>query len=571
MTRGQPPVNENPSTDPRSDLLERFAAVLAPDESETLKDVREYVDCLTSHGRSPLSSGSDDQVLSTYVLHLRTTYSGEDQATLQKKLDSIKRFYEWAQAEGALKSPPSPTFDLDSPILKNEDQIPWRQDLDRANPQERELARLRALNHLAQELNRSADVQSALDNTLETLVEVMGVQTAWVSLLTDGGLQALNAGGQEARKFELAAAYGLPPALEQDDRAHLRRSPDCRCQSLLRDGGLTCAVNMIECARLQNAANAGGDTQGLRFHATVPIISQGRPLGNLNVAMNKRQILGASDLQLLSAVGAQVAVALERARLYDLAQTQRNRMERELEMARRVQAGLLPDQLPDIAGYDLAADWRSATEVAGDFYDLFPLGDGRWGLVIADVAGKGAPAALCMMMIYSLIRTTAHHALGPAETVTAVNHSLAQQMSGETFVTVLYAILDPTNHTLILTNAGHNRPIVRRASPVAQTESLQEAGLPIGLFDEISLTDVTIRLDPGDVFVAYTDGLTESFNTNDEMFGDERLFQLVDVLPKSSAQELLDVILKEVTAFEAGRPQSDDITLMVVRRNALGV
>ena len=566
MNSSQPPADKNPALDLVTDLLDRFGASLVPEDAETLEDVREYFDCLVGHARSPLSIGSDDQVLNTYLFHLRTTYTEADQATLQKKLDAIKRFYEWAQAEGSIDSTSFPEFDFDAFVF-NGDQILWRQESDAATSHERELARLRALNHLAQELNRSADVQSTLNNTLETLVNVMGVQTAWVSLLSNGHLHNLEAGEGEAQKFELAAAYGLPPALEQNDRAHLRQAPDCRCQSLLRKGRLTCAVNMIECARLQNAARAGGDTRGLSFHATVPIISQSRPLGNLNVATNKWKLLSASDLQLLSAVGAQVAVALERARLYDLAQAQRTRMERELEMARRVQAGLLPDKLPEIAGFDLAGDWRSATEVAGDFYDIFPLADGRWAFVITDVAGKGAPAALCMMMVYSLMRTTAKHTLGPAETLTEVNRSLTQQMSGETFVTVLYAILDPTKHTLTFTNAGHSRPILRRASPASKSELLQEAGLPIGLFDTISLTDVTISLDPGDVFVAYTDGLTESFDANDEMFGDERLFQLVETFPQPSAQGLLDRILTEVTAFEAGTLQSDDITLLVMRRD----
>jgi sigma-B regulation protein RsbU (phosphoserine phosphatase) len=143
-------------------------------------------------------------------------------------------------------------------------------------------------------------------------------------------------------------------------------------------------------------------------------------------------------------------------------------------------------------------------------------------------------------------------------------------MPGETFVTVLYAILDPTNHTVTFTNAGHNRPIVRRASRAPRLEELHQAGLPIGLFDEISLTDVTISLDPGDVLVTYTDGLTESFDAYDEMFGEERLLRLIEVVSEPSAQGLVDRILADVAAFEDGMPQSDDITLLLVRRRAAG-
>jgi serine phosphatase RsbU (regulator of sigma subunit) len=569
MTSGSPAGDDNTSLDLFGELIDGFATTLSPEESATLEDVREFFVCLSGSGRHPLSIGSDDQVLSTYLLHLRTTYPDANETALRKRLDSIQRFYEWAHLSGKLASIPISEFDRVSHVF-DEDQISWGSESGADAALERELARLRALNHLAQELNRSADVQGTLNNALETLVKVMGVQTAWVSLLSSGSGRDVDAAGPSAGKFELGAAYGLPPALEQDDRAHLRQPPDCRCQSLLRSGKLTCAVNMIECARLQNAAQEGGDTQGLRFHATVPIISQGRPLGNLNVATNTWRFLSDSDLQFLSAIGAQVAVALERARLYDLAQAQRSRMELELELARRVQASLLPSELPNIAGFDLAGAWRSATEVAGDFYDVFPLADGRWVMVIADVAGKGAPAALCMMMIYSLIRMTAKPSLRPAEVIAEVNRSLAAQMPGETFVTVLYAILDPTNHTVTFTNAGHNRPIVRRASRAPRLEELHQAGLPIGLFDEISLTDVTISLDPGDVLVTYTDGLTESFDAYDEMFGEERLLRLIEVVSEPSAQGLVDRILADVAAFEDGMPQSDDITLLLVRRRAAG-
>jgi serine phosphatase RsbU (regulator of sigma subunit) len=292
---------------------------------------------------------------------------------------------------------------------------------------------------------------------------------------------------------------------------------------------------------------------------------QDRPLGVLNVATEEWQFLTASDLKLLSAAGMQIAVALERAYLYELAQAQRIRLERELEMARVVQAGLLPDQLPHIPGFGLAADWRSAHQVAGDFYDIFPLTDGRWGMVIADVSDKGAPAALYMVLARSLIRATVEHTAGPAETLMQVNRALFTQSSAEMFVTVFYAVLDPTARTLTYTSAGHNPPIVRRASASTKIEQLPGGGMPLGLFGEVSLTDATINLAPGDALVAYTDGLTEAFNADGEMFSGERLTHIVGAHPITSAQGLLDAIMTQVTTFVGGAPQSDDITLLVVR------
>jgi sigma-B regulation protein RsbU (phosphoserine phosphatase) len=248
-----------------------------------------------------------------------------------------------------------------------------------------------------------------------------------------------------------------------------------------------------------------------------------------------------------------------------LAHAQRVRLERELEMARVVQASLLPGRMPAIPGFDLAADWRAATDVAGAFYDIFPLAGDRWGLVVADVAGKGAPAALCMAMVQSLIRATVQHTPEPAEALIQVNRTLTAQSSATMFVTVFYAVLDPPNQTLTYTNAGHNWPIVRRTNPSTPIEQLHSEGLPLGLFEETELADTTISLLPGDLLVAYTDGLTEAFDAKGEMYGSERLIQLVNGLPMASARQVVDTIMSETTAFAGQVPQSDDITLLALR------
>jgi sigma-B regulation protein RsbU (phosphoserine phosphatase) len=159
------------------------------------------------------------------------------------------------------------------------------------------------------------------------------------------------------------------------------------------------------------------------FHTSLRIVKK-RPVGLINIATEQWEFLSPADLQFLSAAGSQVAIALERAQLHDLAETQRTRLEKELEMARAVQKSLLPTQLPNILGFTLAADWRPAREVAGDFYDFFPLPDGRWGMVLADVSGKGAPAALYMAMARSLIRSEAGRYGKPSAVLTEVNRRL---------------------------------------------------------------------------------------------------------------------------------------------------
>lgn len=544
------------------DLVTRFAATLDPGDSQTLADVREYTEWQAVRRATFTPSASDDVDLRTYLLRLRMAGVAADTLTLTRKTASLKRFYEWAVAEALIDSNPFARLDIDRAILSH-GKTQGRDKAAASYPQEHESVRLRALNRLAEELNRSVDVQTALDAALETVVKVMGLRTGWVSLLSDGSFITHARTPSPPHGFVLGAAYGLPPALEQNDRYYLRRPPACHCQMLLRAGLLTHAINIVKCTRLRDAANAAGDTRGLTYHATVPIISQGRSLGTINVATDEWQLLAEPDLELLSDFGGQVAIALDRARLYDLAQAQRARLEHELEMARAVQASLLPGQLPSIPGFGLAASWSPAREVAGDFYNVFPLDGGRLGIVVADVSDKGAAAALYMVIAHSLIRTKAGLTSSPAEALMLVNRDLIAQSSAEMFVTVFYGILDPATHTLTYTNAGHNPPIVRRASASNRTEVLPLGGLILGILEKVSLADATISLAPGDALVLYTDGLTEAENPQGEGFGLTRLAAAIAAAP-SEASGLHAHVLAELAAFTASASQMDDITLLVV-------
>jgi len=292
---------------------------------------------------------------------------------------------------------------------------------------------------------------------------------------------------------------------------------------------------------------------------------QGKPVGLINVAADEWQFLSAADLQLLSAAGAQLGVALERARLYELAQTQRLRLEQELEMARAVQTSLLPAILPVIPGYGLAADWHAAREVAGDFYDVFPLPAGRWGIVIADVSDKGAPAALYMVMARSLMRAQAEHTPGPAAVLMSVHQALRLQCSAEMFVTVFYAVLDPVAHTLTYANAGHNPPLVRRVD--GRLELLPKTGPLLGILDveAMRLTERSLRLEPGEALVAYTDGLTDAENARREFYGLTRL-QAALTNAAATAQATLNHLLADLADFTGFAPQSDDMTILVMTR-----
>ena len=543
-------------------LLERFAKKLGLHDTQTLTDVEEYINWQVEHRPDFAPSPLDDVDLRTYFLELRI--GAQPEHNLARKASSLKRFYDWAHNAGLIPQSPFTRFNFDQPAL-NPEEVRVRRD-GFENGQEREIARLQALNRLMAQLNHSVDARMAFDSSLKTLVEVMGLRTAWISMLAGTALASYSPVIASSPGFILAAACNLPPALEQDNYHFLSKSPECHCQALLRQGRLGRAVNVVECTRLREAAQALGDsrTGDLQFHATVPIMIGNRPLGNLNVATQEWQLFDASDLQLLSTFGAQIAVMLDRARLYEEANAQRQRMESELQMARALQVNLLPARLPEIPGFNLAASWHSAREVAGDFYDVFPLPGGHWGVLIGDVCDKGVPAAMYMVLARSLIRSGAQVTASPARLLTQVNRSLIEQSPNNMFVSVFYGVIDPAKRSLTYSLAGHNPPFLGRGGE-DKVERLLKGGPVIGILPKVRLSDARVTFAPGDLLVSYTDGLTEAFNNEGEQFGEQRLEEAVCDHKKKSARKVLDNIEHRLRAFTGGASQSDEITLLVMK------
>ncbi len=315
-----------------SDLTDRFTAAKTPSASD-LALIREFVAWLTARRNEPfIPDYTDDVEIRTYLLEQH--WAGATRKTIRGIIAALKKFYDWARDEGLTVSTPFEEFDFDRPLLSR-DQIRRRRDAFADDPRGREIARLRALNRLADELNRTTDLQTILDVTLQTLVEVMGLQTAWIFLWTESGLTRYLPHAPAPHDFALCAACGLPPGLTVNNGYYLREPPDCHCQNMMREGLLTRAVNVVECTRLQDAIDENSDVRGLLFHATVPITAHDQPLGIINVATDEWQFLSAPDLQLLTAVGAQASAAIERAWLFARsaelgAMDERNRLAREI-------------------------------------------------------------------------------------------------------------------------------------------------------------------------------------------------------------------------------------------------
>jgi sigma-B regulation protein RsbU (phosphoserine phosphatase) len=243
---------------------------------------------------------------------------------------------------------------------------------------------------------------------------------------------------------------------------------------------------------------------------------------------------------------------------------EKERFAKELEIAKGIQQSFLPDKTPEIAGVEIAARNIPALEVGGDFYDFIPLGKDRWGLVIADVSGKGVPAALFMALSRTLIRASTLANADPAGAIGHANRLICEDSKTNMFVTLFYAILDSQAMTLNYVNAGHNPPLLLKGT-TSDVVLLKAKGIALGVTEEAALQSVRMDLRPGDVLVLYTDGVTEAINEREEEFGEQRLLSVIIENRTLAAAEILEKILTAITVFAGDRPQHDDITLMVLR------
>jgi serine phosphatase RsbU (regulator of sigma subunit) len=542
------------------DLITQFAASIGPKDEAVLQDVMDFIQWQTIQGEDkfyPLVN--DDVAIRTYLLDCRVR--GITRPALNRIDSSLERFYAWLKTNDLIQESPFEIYNLKRPFLDPKMLLP-RHDAFTGRPDEREIARLRALNRLAESHNQALDVRSLLNGFLETMLGAMSLNTAWISLKVDSGLIPIPDPSPE-HGFVLAAAHNLPPGLEVNDRYYLRRPPECHCQQLLGTGQLRRGVNMVECSRLQDALEARENNAGLMFHASVPITLNGQAIGVMNFAAEDWQLLSASDLQFLNSGARQLDSALERARLYDLVKKEQERLEQELDLARKLQISLFPQRMPEIAGYSLAAYWQPAHETSGDYYNIFELPGGLWGFIVADVVGKGAPAALRMAMAHSLIRERVESETSPAALLTYVNRALYDQNLDMQFITAFYAILDPENAILKYAIAGHPPPFLRKSS--SKVKKIAGRGIALGVSFDAQYEEKRLTLAPGDILVAFTDGVTDANNPSHETFNMAQLRNSIGSAP-ACAEDLLEHLHRCLIDWVKETPNYDDITLLAIGR-----
>jgi phosphoserine phosphatase RsbU/P len=289
----------------------------------------------------------------------------------------------------------------------------------------------------------------------------------------------------------------------------------------------------------------------------------GKIVGVFQLLNKLKGVFVQADEVMLGGLSVHAALAIENARLHEQ-EKHKIQLERDLAAAREVQMSLIPKELPDVPGYEFAACTIPAKEVGGDLYDFHPISDTQLVLCLGDVSGKGLPASLVMANMLAILRSQAFYHSSVRETIQRTNRQLYQYTSSEKFVTMFYGVLDTRAHQLTFSNAGHEQPFV--LSDDMPPQRLEAGGIPLGMIEEFPYTEDVVHIHPGDTIVISSDGISEAMNVGGEQFGEKRLAEVFEMDRGSSAADLVQRIVGAVQDHVGTVPQSDDITLVVVRR-----
>lgn len=312
-------------------------------------------------------------------------------------------------------------------------------------------------------------------------------------------------------------------------------------------------------------ASASIIANSIRTAMVAPLIFKGDSIGVIYVDTTSRMaVFNDDELDLLTSIANQAAVAITNARLQSQILEQ-HKLAREMEIARNIQTNLLPKHYPDLPGFQVSAMSMPAKQVGGDYYDFIWLPDGRLSVAVADVSGKGVPAAILTASTRSYLQVeTQHKNSDIAQVVARINRMVHRDVTNDMYVTMFFLALDPITGHIDYVNAGHAHPIM--ISPKGGTEFLTEGGIFLGIDPEVEFQAGTARIIPGTVLVLYTDGVTDILNPEKEPFGSERFYELIQQNNHLSAEEIRNLIYQQCLAHRGPADQFDDFTLIVMKR-----
>ena len=416
-----------------------------------------------------------------------------------------------------------------------------------------------ALLQVAEAVNSLTDLNEILDTIVRLVPLLVGVDSVFI-LVWDEARQIFQAGPSYGVS---TMGRGLVETLEIDRDEFLAMSPQLAPDfDQPRPPSATYYALRVPSwlEAVLNTSNA----------YSFPLVARGRLVGAKIVGLQRerpgRALFSTRRINILNGIAQQAATAVVNNQLYKES-ADRARMQQELDVAHTIQASFLPDGSPKIPGCSVATHWQAARQVGGDFYDFLPLGDNKWGIVIADVADKGVPAALFMAVSRTILRTVAFSHLDPAYVLTRTNEIIAREARSDLFVTVFYGVWDPSTERFTYANAGHNPPLLLQ--PDGAFQPLPGHGIALGVVPKAHMESYSTQLQPGETIIFYTDGVTDALNEDFGEFGLERLQIAARTAARRPAADLVETITDNIRDHTGQTPQFDDMTLIVLKRHAI--
>ena len=406
----------------------------------------------------------------------------------------------------------------------------------------RQAQTLTVLNEIAMELTSILDLDPLLERVGQLLRRLIDYQMFTIMLLDEKG---------ETLITRYAWRFGY-------SHAPLRRIP-------ITTGLVGASVREW---RVINAPDVRKDPRYLamnpetRSEMIVPLFYKGRIIGVLDLEHTRTGFFNEEHERMLTTLAAQIAIAIENARLYQAVMRQERQLERDIAMAREVQLRLLPATAPEHPHADMAVHFLPARTIGGDLYDFLEYGPNETAIVLGDVSGKAAPAALFAALVSGIMRSAAYQQLEPAAMLSTLNDALQERRLDSQYVVMLYALWNDENQTLQVANSGAAQPIFCRNG---ESSLVRAEGFPLGMFPDVTYDEFSIATEPGDVIVFVSDGILDAENEEGEMYGDRRLASVLCGDRKRTARQIADAVLADVTRFQGAHDRFDDETIIVLK------
>lgn len=408
---------------------------------------------------------------------------------------------------------------------------------------QRRLNELSALYEISKLLTSALDLDEVLNLIVKTTANIVGVKAC--------GLRLLN---KDTGEMVLRAAHGLSQGYIHKGRVFAWKGV---YKDVISKGQVAIVYDVATDPRFEYTEEAM--EEGIKSMLSVGLLIQGEPIGALSVYTDRHHHFTRNQVRIFKSIANEVAAVIEKAILYK-ERMESQRMEQELAAAAKIQTNLMPQEIPHIPGFEIAARNVPSRIVGGDFYDFIPLGEAHLGIVIADVSGKGIPGAILMASTRASLRAYLEDPHTVRGAITRLNNVLYRDTQADQFITLFYGMLDTQDKTFTYTNAGHNPPVLFRRN---KKILLQKGGLVLGALPDSSYEEEEIQLEEGDLLLFYTDGIIETLRNNG-YFGLDRLLKLTQENITRSPEEIIDRVLAEVSKFGADSSQNDDMTIVVL-------